>query len=100
VLHDWTDEDCVRILKRCKEAIGHKKDGSKVIIMDIIRDVKENDPISTETAFLFDVYMMCGPGAKERSKQEWHDIILGAGFSSYKINPASLGVYSVMELYP
>ncbi|XP_073111169.1 trans-resveratrol di-O-methyltransferase-like isoform X3 [Elaeis guineensis] len=29
VLHDWSDEDCVKILKRCKEAVPSKKEGGK-----------------------------------------------------------------------
>lgn len=38
ILHDWSDEDCVKILKRCKEAIPSKDNGGKVIIMDIVMD--------------------------------------------------------------
>uniref|UniRef100_A0A0E0AW80 O-methyltransferase domain-containing protein n=1 Tax=Oryza glumipatula TaxID=40148 RepID=A0A0E0AW80_9ORYZ len=35
VLHDWSDEDCVRILTRCKQAITNKE-GGKVIIIDTV----------------------------------------------------------------
>ncbi|XP_078166969.1 trans-resveratrol di-O-methyltransferase-like [Carex rostrata] len=100
VLHDWCDEDCVRILKRCKEAIEPRKDGSKVIVVDIIQDFENNNPKATETGFLFDILMMCCHGAKERNKQEWHDLILGAGYSGYKVYPTRLGVDCVLELYP
>ncbi|XP_078166127.1 trans-resveratrol di-O-methyltransferase-like [Carex rostrata] len=100
VLHDWRDEDCVGILKRCKEAIKPRKDGSKVIIVDIIQDFKNNNPKATETGHLFDILMMSCHGSKERNKQEWHEIILGAGYSGYKIHPTQLGVDCVMELYP
>ncbi|KAI8526131.1 hypothetical protein RHMOL_Rhmol13G0284900 [Rhododendron molle] len=37
-LDDWSDEDCVKIPKRCKEAIPSKDNGGKVIIMDIVMD--------------------------------------------------------------
>ncbi|XP_078165981.1 trans-resveratrol di-O-methyltransferase-like [Carex rostrata] len=100
VLHDWCDEDCVRILKGCKEAIEPRKDGSKVIIVDIIQDFENNNAKATETGFLFDILMMCCHGAKERKKQEWHDLILAAGYSGYKIHPTQLGADCVMELYP
>ncbi|KAF3341679.1 trans-resveratrol di-O-methyltransferase-like protein [Carex littledalei] len=99
VLHDWRDDDCVRILKRCKEAIEPTKDGSKVIIVDIILDFENNNPKATETGLLFDIYMMCAQGS-ERNKQEWHDLIIGAGYSGYTIYPTRLGVDCVMELYP
>ncbi|KAK9131977.1 hypothetical protein Scep_011505 [Stephania cephalantha] len=29
VLHDWSDEECVKILKRCREAISSKERGRK-----------------------------------------------------------------------
>ena len=100
VLHDWRDEDVVAILKRCKEAFQPRKDGNKVIIVDIVQDFKNNSPKATETGHLFDLFMMCAHGAKERNEQEWKDIILRAGFSGYKILPTQLGVDCVMELYP
>ncbi|KAJ3707795.1 hypothetical protein LUZ61_011500 [Rhynchospora tenuis] len=100
ILHDWCDEDCVRILKKCKEAIESTRNGGKVIVCDIIVDLDNNDPKAIETGLLVDISMMSIYGAKERNKQEWHDIILGAGYSDYKIYPARLGAYCVIELYP
>ncbi|XP_078166098.1 trans-resveratrol di-O-methyltransferase-like [Carex rostrata] len=100
ILHDWCYEDCTRILKRCKEAIEPRKEGSKVIIVDIITDFENNNQKASETGFLFDILMMCCHGSKERNKQEWHDLILGAGYSGYKIYPTQLGADCVMELYP
>lgn len=35
ILHDWSDKDCVRILKMCREAIPSREEGGKVIIIDI-----------------------------------------------------------------
>jgi len=45
IMHDWSDEDCVKILKRCKQAItskGNKKLG-KVIIIDMVRENQNED---------------------------------------------------------
>ncbi|KAJ3707801.1 hypothetical protein LUZ61_011506 [Rhynchospora tenuis] len=100
VLHDWGDEDCIRILKRCKEALESNKNGGKVIVVDIIIGFESNDPKSIETSLFFDISMMGLFGSKERNKQEWHDVIIGAGYSDYKIYPVQLGVNSVIELYP
>ncbi|KAH0639577.1 hypothetical protein KY290_036844 [Solanum tuberosum] len=36
VLHDWSDEECIKILKKCKEAIPSKEKGGKVIIIDMV----------------------------------------------------------------
>jgi trans-resveratrol di-O-methyltransferase len=100
VLHDWPDADCVRILKQCKKAIEPKKAGSKVIVVDIVRDMDNSNPKATETGILFDLLLMFSEGSKERNKQEWHDLIMAAGYSSYKIYPTRVTVNSVMELYP
>ncbi|KAJ3679742.1 hypothetical protein LUZ60_017753 [Juncus effusus] len=35
ILHDWCDEDCVKILKLCKEAISSREAG-KVIVVEIV----------------------------------------------------------------
>ncbi|KAJ4813074.1 O-methyltransferase [Rhynchospora pubera] len=100
VLHDWNDEDCVRILKRCKEAIESNNNGGKVIVVDIVIGFESNDPKAIETSLFFDISMMGFFGSRERNKQEWHDVIITAGYSDYKICPVQLGVYSVVELYP
>ena len=39
VLHDWGDDDCIRILKKCREAIPIDK--GKVIIVEAIIDEKD-----------------------------------------------------------
>ncbi|KAJ4758357.1 O-methyltransferase [Rhynchospora pubera] len=100
VLHDWLDEDCVRILKRCKEAIASTKNNGKVIVIDLVLDAETHDSIETETKLLSNFSMMSLVGGKERNKKEWHDLILNAGFSDYKIYPARMPLYSVIELYP
>ncbi|KAG5586468.1 hypothetical protein H5410_046902 [Solanum commersonii] len=41
ILHDWSDEDCVKILKKCKEAIPSKENGGKVIVIDIVIETRK-----------------------------------------------------------
>nr|AAX82431.1 3,5-dimethoxyphenol O-methyltransferase [Ruta graveolens] len=108
--HDWGDEDCVKILKKCKEAIPSK---GKVIIIEIAikenskeeaEEEKEKDDCSskteTETQLCFD--MMCMQAynfGKQRTVREWEKVLEGAGFSHYKITPC-LGARSLIEAYP
>ncbi|XP_010916035.1 trans-resveratrol di-O-methyltransferase [Elaeis guineensis] len=98
ILHDWSDEHCIRILKRCKEAIPPKKDGGKVIIIDIVVGVTTDFSISVEPQLLFDIEMMILCTGKERSETEWRHLFHVAGFSDYKITP-SMGLRSIIELY-
>ncbi|KAJ6975716.1 trans-resveratrol di-O-methyltransferase-like [Populus alba x Populus x berolinensis] len=86
-LHDWSDEDCVKILKQCKHAItskGQQKVG-KVIIIDIVRG-SQNGEESNETQLLWDLEMMVTVTGLERNEMEWAKLFFDAGFISYKIH--------------
>ena len=96
ILHDWDDEDCVKILRRCKEAIPARGEGGKVIIIDIVMN---SHPKSMETQLCWDMFMMVVCKSAERREDEWRKIFADAGFSDYKITPA-LGLRSIIELYP
>ncbi|XP_066382528.1 O-methyltransferase ZRP4-like isoform X1 [Miscanthus floridulus] len=97
ILHDWSDAECVEILKNCKKAIA-SQGGGKVIILDMVVGAGSSDEKHVETQILFDLFMMFINGA-ERDELEWKKIIFEAGFSSYKIIPV-LGVRSIIEVYP
>ncbi|XP_059659943.1 trans-resveratrol di-O-methyltransferase-like [Cornus florida] len=99
VLHNWSDEDCVKILKRCREAIP-SKGGGKVIIIDMVinGDQKDEHDIA-ETKLVYDILMMVQVTGKERNEKEWKKLFLEAGFSSYKIAPI-FGLRSVIEVFP
>nr|BBE32341.1 O-methyltransferase [Acorus calamus] len=91
ILHDWNDEECVKILKQCKEAIPSREDGGKVILVEMVDK-------GAEIQALWDVMMMM-LGGKERSEFEWHKLFIDAGFTDYKITPI-LGTRSIIEVYP
>ncbi|KAF9661714.1 hypothetical protein SADUNF_Sadunf19G0097400 [Salix dunnii] len=99
ILHDWSDEECVKILKQCKEAIGRNGNiGGKVIIMEMILGNRNWDENSIETQLFLDMYMMACVTGRERSEDEWAKLFFAAGFSNYKINPV-LGVRGLIEVY-
>ena len=52
ILHDWSDENCVKILAKCKESIPSKEEGGKVIIIDMVVDTAQANPKSTVTTQL------------------------------------------------
>ncbi|XP_060202868.1 probable O-methyltransferase 3 [Lycium barbarum] len=101
ILHDWGDEECIQILKKCKEAIPNKENnGGKVIIIDmVILDNQKGDDKSYETQLFYDMAMMALTPGKERSQQDWAKLFSGAGFSDYNIIPI-LGLRSIIEVYP
>uniref|UniRef100_A0A494G8B2 O-methyltransferase C-terminal domain-containing protein n=1 Tax=Solanum lycopersicum TaxID=4081 RepID=A0A494G8B2_SOLLC len=58
VLHDWSDEDFVKILKKCTEAIPSKENGGKVIDIDIKIDNAKRDNKSFKTQLFSDVLVL------------------------------------------
>ncbi|RDX76814.1 putative O-methyltransferase 3, partial [Mucuna pruriens] len=98
ILHNWNDEECLKILKKCKEAIAYKDKG-KVIIIDVVIGNEKGDSELDETKLFYDMEMMVLVTGKERSEKDWVKLIFSAGFNSYKITPI-LGLKSLIEVYP
>ncbi|CAM0877519.1 unnamed protein product [Alopecurus aequalis] len=94
VLHDWNNEDCVKILTQCKKAIPES--GGKVIIVDAV--VGSPSSAKFEAQVSLDLLMMVLTSGKERDEHEWRKIFMDAGFNHYKTRPV-LGFMSITELY-
>ncbi|KAI5661772.1 hypothetical protein M9H77_21095 [Catharanthus roseus] len=99
VLHNWNDEDCMKILKKCKEAILGKEKSGKVIIIDIVMDSKKEDYESLQAQISMDLQMMVLLDAKERREKEWAILFQKSGFSGYKIF-SMFDYRSIIEVYP
>jgi len=99
ILHDWSDEECVKILKKCKEAIWKKGKEGKVIIIDMVMDNETKDEESVETQLFFDMLMMVCTKGKERKEKEWIKLFSSAGFNNYNISSV-LGSRSLIQIYP
>ncbi|KAK2665656.1 hypothetical protein Ddye_004230 [Dipteronia dyeriana] len=100
VLHDWSDEECIQILKKCREAVP--KDKGKVIIVDaIVGDEHGASHGKFEfVRLMLDMVMMAHTtNGKERTLKEWDYVLKQAGFSSYNIKPIK-AVPSVIEAFP
>ncbi|GKA57247.1 trans-resveratrol di-O-methyltransferase-like protein, partial [Tanacetum coccineum] len=70
ILHDWNDNECIRILKRCKDAIPSKENGGKRIILEM---VLKNQPVgdkSLQTQLCHDMLMMTLSTGRERSEED------------------------------
>ncbi|KAJ1685198.1 hypothetical protein LUZ63_016588 [Rhynchospora breviuscula] len=98
VLHDWNNEDCIRILRRCKEAIPSREAGGKVIVCEAVVG-STSAMISEEPQLLLDMLMLTLTEGGERDENQWKSMFIEAGFSSYKIINTT-GFMSIIELYP
>nr|XP_048327131.1 xanthohumol 4-O-methyltransferase-like [Ziziphus jujuba var. spinosa] len=97
IMHDWSDEDCVKILKNCKKAIPEK--GGKIIIVEVVLEA-QGDELLDEIGLAFDLHMIAhSSGGKERTEMEWKKILNEGGFPSYKIIKVPT-LLSIIEAYP
>ncbi|RDX96758.1 putative O-methyltransferase 3, partial [Mucuna pruriens] len=99
IFHDWNDEECVDILKKCKEAITRKGKNGKVIIIDMVLEDEKRDDESVQAQLFLDMLVMVLLKGKERNKKEWIKLFSSAGYNNYKITPV-LGLRSLIEIYP
>lgn len=97
VLHDWGDDECIEILKKCKEGIA--KDKGKVIIVEAVIEEDTNDKFEDARLMLDMVMMAHTTNGKERTFKEWSCLLNNAGFSHFNVNPIQ-AVQSVIEAYP
>ncbi|EHA8586287.1 Trans-resveratrol di-O-methyltransferase [Cocos nucifera] len=98
VMHMLTDEQCVKILRLCKEAIPKREDGGKVIIVDMVLNSEKEDYMVTESQLVMDLVMLQATGGKEREEHEWKKIFVEAGFVDHRVTP--LGTRSLIEVFP
>ncbi|XP_019170244.1 PREDICTED: trans-resveratrol di-O-methyltransferase-like isoform X4 [Ipomoea nil] len=106
IMHNWSDEECVKILKKCREAISdhNKNDGvkkGKVIIIDMVLGAEKDNEAEdiTEVKLMFDVLMMVLLTGKERTEKEWERLFIESGFTHYMITPI-FGIRSLIEVFP
>ncbi|CAN0915188.1 Probable O-methyltransferase 3, partial [Linum grandiflorum] len=108
ILHNWDDENCVKMLKKCRDAItssssrDEKKKAGKVIVIDIVvfNQATVDDKDITRLQLCFDMMMLTLFNGKERTEAEFKNLFVEAGFNGgYKI-VKTLGTRSVIEVYP
>jgi hypothetical protein len=72
VLHDWSDEDCRTILRRCADAMP---EGSRLYVIE--RLLPEDDSRSLVPAW--DLHMLCNVGGRERTRTHYRTLLRSAG---------------------
>jgi hypothetical protein len=91
VLHDWSDEDCLRLLGSCRTAM---KQNAVLLIGD---QILEPDPAQGRPIdYLVDAQMMAMFGnARERTKDEFACLLSASGFTLKRVIPTHSRVWIV-----
>lgn len=93
IIHDWSDEDCIKILKNIRQGI--KKDGRLLVIEAVV-------PTGNKSHFskLMDIEMMViYPNGRERTQAEFSRLYEASGFQLNRILSTAAPV-SVIEGIP
>jgi O-methyltransferase domain/Dimerisation domain len=73
VLHDWHDEDAIRILATCRRAM---RLDAKLLVVERVLGIPNED---WDTKF-GDLNMMVGAGGLERTAEDWRTLLRAGGF--------------------
>eukprot|EP00253_Pinus_taeda_P014257 PITA_14257 len=78
ILHDWSHDDSVKLLKNCHKALPEK---GMVIVVDVILPVAaETSPYARQASHLDLMMLAYSPGGKERTEEEFQELGYAAGF--------------------
>lgn len=90
VLHNWSDDDCVRILRACRTSLAQ---GRGLLVIEYL--LGEGD--AGLPAKLFDLQMLVYFGrARERSRLDYEALFAQTGFVLQRVIPTSSGL-SILE---
>jgi hypothetical protein len=93
VIHDWNDEDALKILRNCRSAIATH--GKLVLVESILKPPNQRD-----VGRFNDLTMLVlAPGGRERTEPEFTELLRAAGFSLTRVIPAT-PLTSIIESRP
>jgi hypothetical protein len=92
VLHDWSDDRAIRILKNCRRAMGSQ---AKLLVIEMVL------PLLDDPAFgsLLDLNMLVMSGGQERTKDQYCSLLQESGFRLTRVIPTVAPV-SILEAMP
>ncbi|CAA6656102.1 unnamed protein product [Spirodela intermedia] len=77
ILHNWSDEHCLKVLKNCWNALPEQ---GKVIVVERILPEAPETTRNAQGLFHMDLIMLVQtPGGKERTEKEFESLAKGAG---------------------
>ncbi|KAI3431943.1 uncharacterized protein J3R85_007826 [Psidium guajava] len=96
ILHNWKDENCIKILRNCYEALPSK---GRAIVMDLVLPESPETSAASMYTSRLDNTMLVQLGGQERTEREFRALAKAAGFSDFKVASVASDLWVVMELY-
>jgi hypothetical protein len=92
IVHDWNDDDALRILSNIRTAIA--SDGKLLLLESALPERSSSD-----IGMLIDLEMLVAVGGKERTRAEWANLLRRAGFHLNRVVETATPV-SIIEAVP
>jgi hypothetical protein len=89
IIHDWSEDQCLTILGNCKRAMNPS---SQLLIIEMVLP-SGNTP---HPGKMLDMMMLVGPGGRERTEEEYDELLSKAGLRLTRVVPTESAV-SVVE---
>jgi hypothetical protein len=90
ILHDWNDDECVKIL--CNIDRSCSKDGRVFIVEHLI-----TEPEKPHFSKLFDIHMVCWGSGRERTSKEYSTLLEQSGWEYVQTFYPQSGLIGVIE---
>jgi orsellinic acid C2-O-methyltransferase len=95
ILHDWTDEDCVRILRTLQASMPRQ---ARLMVIERVLDAPGRPPALERDLHLMDLHMLVMFGARERTQAEYDALLAAGGFTPSRLG--GTGDWNVLEARP
>ncbi|RDX97876.1 hypothetical protein CR513_19299, partial [Mucuna pruriens] len=95
VLHNWTDEQCLSILRNCHNALPQN---GKVIVIEFIVPEASESNVSKLVSTL-DNLMYMTSGGKERTEKEYEALCNLSGFSRFQLVCRAFSALGIIEFH-
>lgn len=93
--HNWSDENSIKILSKCYEALP---ENGKVIVVELIMPEAIEASEEAKLVCTLDNLMFLHDGT-ERTQKQFESLCQRSGFSSFKFACRAFSVLGVMEFY-
>jgi O-methyltransferase domain len=78
IIHDWTDEQCIQLLKACRNAVNP---GGRLLVVDnVVPGGNDFHP-----GKFLDIQMLLFPGGRERTEKEFRELFASAGWKLTRV---------------
>ncbi|WP_280437648.1 methyltransferase [Nocardia carnea] len=92
ILHDWNDDECIRILRRCREVMPP---GSRLLVAESIAP----PPNTPHYVWSLDLMMLAALTGRERTREEFEQLFDSADLTLIRVRTtASYSSMAIMEV--